>query len=187
VISGRARADVLARLESIPVRAVVGNHGLEPSADAQRYRTTVRGWLPLLREKLESRPGVEIENKLYSLSIHYRRAKLKSATLGAIRGAISALNGEARSIPGKQVINLLPTGAPDKGATLSALRDSVQAARTIYIGDDATDEDAFRHASERLLGIKVGRSNQTHADYYLAKQTDVDRFLENLLELSDVA
>jgi trehalose 6-phosphate phosphatase len=188
VISGRARADVLARLESVPLRAVIGNHGLEPSPEAQSYRAAVKTWLPRLRQSLDGREGVEIENKLYSLSIHYRRARLKRAALGAIREAVSALNGEAESIAGKLVINLLPRGAPHKGSALAALRRTFQTERMIYVGDDSSDEDAFKlQDSEQLLGIRVGRTTRTHAAYYLTKQTDIDRFLESLLQLQDVA
>jgi trehalose 6-phosphate phosphatase len=186
VISGRARADVLARLESVPLRAVIGNHGLEPSPDAPRYRTVVKAWLPVLREQLEALPGIEIENKLYSLSIHYRRAKQKSAALAAIRKAVTALEGSARAVEGDMVVNLLPSDAPDKGSALSSLQSSLQTERTIYVGDDGTDEDAFKLSGpEQLLGIRVGRSANTQAPYYLTKQTDVDGFLKSLLELRD--
>jgi trehalose 6-phosphate phosphatase len=188
VISGRARADVLARLETVPLRAVIGNHGLEPSPDAQKYRDAVKTWLPRLRAALDGREGVEIENKLYSLSIHYRHAKQRGAALDAILEAVAALNGEARVIAGKLVVNLLPTGAPDKGSALCALRRTLQTERMIYVGDDSTDEDAFKlRDSEQLLGIRIGRSANTQAAYYLTKQTDIDRFLENLLELPNVA
>jgi trehalose 6-phosphate phosphatase len=184
VISGRARADVLARLETVPLRAVVGNHGLEPSPDAPRYRTVVKAWLPLLREQLDGIQGVEIENKLYSLSIHYRRAKHKGQALAAIRQAVLALHGSARSIEGKLVINLLPADAPDKASALASLQASLKTDRTIYVGDDVTDEDAFKLlGAEQLLGIRVGRAANTQAPYYLTKQTDVDGFLKSLLAL----
>jgi trehalose 6-phosphate phosphatase len=82
VISGRPRADVLARLNGARVQEVIGNHGLEPSPDAPSYHAIVKRWLPNLRESLQDMQGVEIENKLYSLSIHYRlrRARSRAST-----------------------------------------------------------------------------------------------------------
>jgi trehalose 6-phosphate phosphatase len=183
VISGRARADALARLERVPLRAIVGNHGLEPSPDAQRYHGMVNTWLPQLREQLEQLAGVEIENKLYSVTIHYRRAKSRAAALRAIRAAAGTLK-DARVVFEQEAVNLLPADAPNKGSTLCALRKQLATERAIYLGDDTTDEDAFTSdAPSRLLGIRVGRSNRSKAPFYLAKQADVDRFLKCLLLL----
>lgn len=184
VISGRARADVLARLEGVPLRAVIGNHGLEPSPEAQNYRALVKSWLPLLRTELEAQQGVEIENKLYSLSIHYRRSKAKRLALNAIARAVASLGSGARSLNGKQVVNVLPAGAPNKIEALIAQQQSLSARHAIYIGGDVTEDVAFSaDNASQLLGVHVGRAANTNNNYYLPKQTDVDRLLASLLEL----
>ena len=184
VISGRARADVLARLEGVPLRAVIGNHGLEPSPEAQSYRATVKSWLPNLRAQLESEQGIEIENKLYSLSIHYRRSKAKRRALSAIRRAIAELGDAARALEGKQVVNLLPAEAPNKTEALLAQQDSLSTKAAIYLGDDIAGDPVFGSGDpSKLLSVHVGRAANTNAGYYLPKQTDVDRFLASLLEL----
>jgi trehalose 6-phosphate phosphatase len=186
VISGRARADVLARLGGVATRAVIGNHGLEPSPDAQRYSAMLKTWLPTLRKELDERQGVEIENKLYSLSIHYREAKAKSAALAAIRGAVSALGSEATAIERKWVVDVLPAGAPHRGSALSALRRSLQAESALYVGEDAADDQAFTpradEPDEPLLEVHVGRGGHSKANYYLAAQSDIDRLLKSLLD-----
>jgi trehalose 6-phosphate phosphatase len=178
VISGRARADVLARLDGVALKAVVGNHGLEPSPDAARYHALVKSWLPSLRNSLEATQGVEIENKLYSVAIHYRRAKAKRGALAAIQAAIGALGPDARGIEDKLVVNLLPSAAPNKGSALLTLQRSFEAETVIFVGDDAADEDVFAaQGPEHLLGIRVGRPTRTAASFYLTSQTDIDRLL----------
>ena len=185
VISGRPRADVLARLNGVPVRAVIGNHGLEPSPDAPRYHGLVKKWLPQLREALHPVQGLELENKLYSISIHYRRARGRAAARAAIGQAVQALGSEARIVDGKLVVNVLPADAPNKGSALLDLRAAIQAKHAVFVGDDMTDEDVFGAAqTAQLLGIRVGRASESSASHYLAKQADIDHLLKRLLELS---
>ena len=185
VISGRPRADVLARLNGAPVRVVIGNHGLEPSPDAARYHGLVKKWLPQLRESLSTIHGLELENKLYSVSIHYRRARGRAAARAAIQSAVEALGTEARIVQGKLVVNVLPANAPNKGSTLLDLRAAIHAKHAVFVGDDMTDEDVFTaDQPQHLLGIRVGRAPDSGASHYLAKQADIDHLLKRLLELS---
>lgn len=186
VISGRPRADVLARLNGAPVRAVVGNHGLEPSPDAPRYHDMVRGWLPRLRTTLTEQQGVEIENKLYSLSIHYRRARSKTAAHAAISAAIAELGPQARVVPGKLVLNLLPAEAPSKGTALLGLRSTLQAPHALFVGDDLSDEAVFatEQPDDNLIGVRVGRTSHSSASHYLSTQADIDQLLKRLLEFA---
>jgi trehalose 6-phosphate phosphatase len=181
VISGRARADVLARLGGIPLRAVIGNHGLEPSPGAQHYRSLLRTWLPKLRDALEAVPGVSFENKLYSLSIHYREAKNTRSTLKAIHKAVSELGDEATSMAGDGVIDVLPAGAPHRGSAVASLCETFGVDSAIYVGRDAADEQAFESKGPALIAIRVGRTRGGKAGYYLSTQSDVDRLLKSLI------
>ncbi len=54
----------------------------------------------------------------------------------------------------------------------------------IFVGDDDTDEDVFRRASEApLVGVAVGRRRHSAATHHLKKQGDVARLLSVLAGL----
>src|SRR5688572_28285491 len=72
VITGRAQADAISRLRGIEVCQVVGNHGAEPSPNAEAMRRRVQRWLPVLKAHLSWRQGVIIEDKGFSVAVHYR-------------------------------------------------------------------------------------------------------------------
>jgi trehalose 6-phosphate phosphatase len=182
VISGRPRADVLARLSGAKVRAVVGNHGIEPSPDAPRYHAQVKEWMPQLREALQGLQGVELENKLYSLTIHYRRSRAKTRARAVIDQALAKLN-DARVVEGRLLINVLPAAAPNKGSALVSLRTSLNAEHAVFVGDDLSADEAFTQQQDQVLGIRVGRATGSSASHYLAKQADIDSLLKRLLEL----
>lgn len=183
VISGRPRADVLARLNGAKVRAVVGNHGIEPSPDAARYHALVKQWLPLLREELKDLQGIELENKLYSLTIHYRRSRAKTRARAVIDQALAKLDGK-RIIEGRLLVNVLPADAPNKSSALMSLRNSLNAQHAVFVGDDLSGEQPVSsERPEQMLGIRVGRATGSSASHYLAKQADIDSLLKRLLEL----
>jgi trehalose 6-phosphate phosphatase len=181
VVSGRARADIAARLTGVGVRYLFGNHGLEPPGARRRPYPQVRGWLDPLRAGLEAEPGVVIEDKTHSVSVHYRAAPDHDQALALIEGVVKTLAG-ARIIFGAAAVNLLPRDGANKGV---ALRDALElstCSHALYVGDDATDEDAFAAAGPgRLMGIRVGRSASSRARYHLASQADIDRLLAALI------
>jgi len=180
VISGRARDDVLVRLSGIELCAVIGNHGAEPLPGA-RLSVQVRRWRSDLEPTIAALPGVEIEDKHLSLSVHYRRSTDKHKARGAILHATRVLEG-ARIVGGKQVVNVLPFGARHKGAALEAVRRKQGCDAAIYVGDDDTDEDVFALAKHHdILGIRVGMKRATHAEYFVRGQSEVDRLMEELV------
>ena len=181
VISGRAQADALRKLRGVGVCEVLGNHGIEPWHRANRYFLEVRRWQPRLERCLAPFKGVTIENKLFSVSIHYRRSRERKKARAAILLAASGL-GEVRVIPGKLVINILPDGAPHKGTALERERARLQCDTAIFVGDDETDEDIFAlDQPGRLLGIRVGAKRTSAASYYIPNQRAVDDLLRVLL------
>jgi trehalose 6-phosphate phosphatase len=183
VISGRMLADLASHVEGIPLRHLTGNHGIEPWGETQRFASRVRQWVGPLRMRLDGEPGIRIEDKAYSVTLHYRRAHNKRRAFQLIHDAVRPLSG-ARTIDGKDTVNVVPRGAPNKGVALERVRDQLGCARAIYIGDDETDEDAFAAGtSEELLSIRVGRKRGSRAQYWLSAQTDVDAFLRFLLRL----
>lgn len=181
VISGRAHADVRARLAGTGIREVIGNHGIEPWRATQRIRETVSAWQPLLECRLRAICGLTIENKVFSVAIHYRRSREKRRARAAIEAAARSL-GPVRVIGGKLVVNIVPEGSPHKGIALEATRKRLGCDTAIYVGDDETDEDVFALDSPgRLVGIRVGAKRSSLASYCVRDQKQVDELLEELI------
>jgi trehalose 6-phosphate phosphatase len=177
VISGRARDDARRRVAGTGAVEVIGNHGIEPWQSTPRRLRAVQRWLPLLAARLAGLPGVAIENKGYSVAVHYRRSREKKKAREAVQEA-AALLGDVRLIKGKQVVNLLPLHAPHKGIALEKARERYGCDTAIYVGDDETDEDVFAlDQPGRLLSIRVGRKAPSLAPYYLRSQAEIDRLL----------
>jgi len=186
VISGRGRKDLVGRLNGIPLRYVIGNHGVEwesESEDSGEIKKLIADWESKIRPKLEDYAGIEIENKSYSLSIHYRKAKEKTRAMAEIGRALSGI-GPAAVIGGKEVVNMLPENAPTKADAFSRVLRLLKCSHAIFIGDDTTDEDIFRKASkDNVLGVRVGRSRKSQAHYYLESQSKMDKLLKLFLSL----
>jgi trehalose 6-phosphate phosphatase len=174
---------VARRIESIPLWHISGNHGLEPWGEKEIYATRVRAWTGPLRDRLAPYKGVVLEDKTYSLTVHYRHAHRKREAKKAISEAVQSLSG-ARVMGGHEAVNLIPQGAPDKGVALQRVRNLLVCDTIIYVGDDETDEDAFRAANpDRLLAVRVGVKRGSRARHWLRSQADVDAFLETLLSM----
>lgn len=183
VISGRSVRDVESRLVGVALRGVIGNHGLEPWRASEDLRKQVALWKRRMAPLLAELGGVELEDKTYSLAIHYRRSRTKKAALARIGEALDGI-GDVRRIPGKQVVNVLPLGAPHKGIALERERERLRCDTAFFIGDDETDEDVF--ALDRpghLLTVRVGRKRDTQASYCLRSQAEIDALLQRLIEL----
>ncbi|MCC6994573.1 MAG: trehalose-phosphatase [Deltaproteobacteria bacterium] len=182
VISGRGRADVAARLTGLRLREVIGNHGAEPSRGARALLEVVAGWRPRLEAALHRYVGVTIEDKGYSLAVHYRHAPHPQRVRAAIRAAGARL-GEVRMVGGKRVVNLIPAQAPDKGMALERARVRLGCQTALYVGDDDTDEDVFGLGHpERLLTVRIGSKRASQAEYYLDDQRAIDDLLRLLLD-----
>jgi trehalose 6-phosphate phosphatase len=183
VISGRRLDDVAQRLEGIPSWYVFGNFGHEPVPHGHRPPDSVGRWARRLTEKLPHHRGVVIEEKAYSVTIHYRHVRDKRRAIAAIEDAIGELP-DARVLGGTQAVTLVPHGGPDKGVALQQARRLFHCEKAVYIGDDDTDEDAFESGPpDRLLGIRVGRPRKTAASFRLSTQKDIDKLLRAFLAL----
>jgi trehalose 6-phosphate phosphatase len=184
VISGRSRVDVAARLGGADVAYVVGNHGLEPGEELERFAEETALAAPLLSAALAHFPGIDVENKRYSLAIHFRRARRKTDARLLIDRAVAALPARMRTIGGKQVVNVVPRGAPNKGEALLELRSMAEADTALYVGDDVTDEDVFElDQPGRLLTVRIGASRTSAAAYYLRNQGEIDALLATLTDI----
>ncbi len=185
IVTGRALADLRPRLGFEP-DYLVGNHGLEglpehqPSADWVRQVATWK--VQLLSRTAAIDPAVWIEDKHYSLSLHYLHAQDAGRTEPALRGLLASLVPAPRIIPGKFLFSVLPSGAGDKGSAVLALLAQAGHQRALYVGDDVTDEDVFRLAHPALFTIRVGRDADSAARWRLDDTEEVARLLDWLVE-----
>lgn len=182
VISGRPLEDLTRLLRGVPVWHVVGDHGFD-SSTGDTPAAHVRSWADQLRARLPGHPGLVIEQKKNSVTVHYRQVRDKPRVLAAIADAVRHL-ADARAIGGAEAVNLLPYDGPDKGIALQQARRVFACDTAIYTGDDDTDEDAFGSAApDRLLAIRVGMKTPSVARYRLGTQRQVDALLKTLIDL----
>ncbi len=188
VVTGRAVKDVRPKLKGISPLIIVGNHGAEVWSKGQReihsknIDRKVQGWKKSLENATRSHRGIDIEDKIYSLSIHYVKAKNKTQACRIILEAASALKG-AEIIGGKNVFNIVDPKTPHKGQILLKLMKELKAKQALFVGDDVTDEKVFQLRHQPVISVRVGRSSLTSADWYLLRQSDINRLLRTILAL----
>ena len=186
VISGRSVLDLRARLKVHP-DYLVGNHGLEGllgnAAVLRRAQRLCSAWRQQLEHAWHQMPhaGIDLEDKLYSLAIHYRLAPDACRARTTVTRALAQLQPAPQLIPGKKVVNVLPPGAPHKGAALLQLLRHERAKQALFIGDDDTDEAVFALDDPRIVTVRVGRKRSSRAHYYLRGQTEIDAVLRYLV------
>jgi trehalose 6-phosphate phosphatase len=187
IITGRSLADIGKRMGFEP-DYVIGNHGLEGLPGWRRHAAKnfelCRVWLSSLQPMLSPLgEGVCIEDKSYSLTVHYRQTidhKLAEKALSAIFEKLSPV---PRIITGKFNISLLPANAGDKGFAVAQLLLLSQKYRALYVGDDSTDEDVFSLHHPGLFTVRVGNEDGTAADYVIEDHQSIRQLLDLLLTL----
>jgi trehalose 6-phosphate phosphatase len=126
-------------------------------------------------------PGLLVEEKPFSIAIHYRRAPDREPQVRAFMDGLAAATGLVVQ-QGKMVTELRPAGA-DKGDAVRAFmaEPPFAGARPLFVGDDLTDEDAFRAAAELGGGgVLVGTSRATAASWRLDDVAAVAGWLSRL-------
>ena len=182
IITGRSVQDVTPRLHGIRFAGVIGNHGAEPSPFAKRAAKEVAAWIPVLEDAVKRLPGVEIENKGVSVSVHYWNSPHPDDAISAIAALVPSFSHTVEVVQGIGLVNIIPTGAPNKGDALKALMKQHGIPNGLFVGDELTDETAFRMLGDgRGIGIRVGPSKGTAAAYHIASQLDMDALLTELL------
>jgi len=130
-------------------------------------------------------PGAQVERKKFAIAVHYRNVREEDVPKveRAVR-EVHALHPRLRMRGGKKIFELLPDIEWDKGRAVLWLLEVFGLAGPdvcpVYIGDDVTDEDAFRALATRGVGIRVGAPAQgedTQARYLLRDTDEVRRFL----------
>ncbi|MGB8810231.1 MAG: trehalose-phosphatase [Acinetobacter calcoaceticus] len=126
----------------------------------------------------EKYPELLIEDKGYSIALHYRKnPNLENHAFNIIQ-QIKSSYPQLKINKGKFVVELIPHQA-DKGKAIQTILNhlNLPSALPIFIGDDLTDESGFTYINQKSgLTIKVG-SGKTHAKYRLKDIDDVANFL----------
>jgi len=192
ILSGRDLDDVRQRA-GIDDIVYAGSHGFDIAGPHGLRRQMATEFLPKLdtvenelHKRLDGISGALVERKRFSIAAHYRN--VKEEDIPRVKRAVAeaaARHRELRRIDGKKVYELLPDIEWDKGKAvlwlLEALGLDRENSRSIYIGDDVTDEDAFRALERRGIGILVSEESQpTAARYSLGEPAEVERFLRLL-------
>jgi trehalose-phosphatase len=135
-----------------------------------------------LKSRLKKVPGVLVENKRYTLAIHYRSVHAKH--LPVVHDTVFDLmpphQKECRITEGKRVIEVRPRVPWSKGTAVQRVLRILKRERqscVIYIGDDTTDEDAFEVLKRRGITIVVGKKQLSHAAYWVRNPGEVRDFL----------
>lgn len=188
VISGRSIADLKSRLRFTP-SFLIGNHGVEGLPRTNQALGHAEQICQIWRKQVERNwpknqfdSGVSIEDKVYSLALHYRRSRNKKEDRVALFHLVEKLDPPPRLILGKSVINLLPPGAPHKGMALLEILMQLELKSAFYIGDDDTDEDVFSLPDSRIFSARVGQRKTSQAQYYLKRQTEINSLLKLIIQ-----
>jgi len=194
IVSGRRLIDLQHRI-SIPGVVLAGLHGLEIDAPGERFihpdaagiGATIQRIAAAVQPGLAGMAGVFVEDKGLSIVLHYRDAspatadQAQSLFLAAARADVDA--GRVRLLPGACVLELLPAVSWDKGHAVHWIRERVERAHgstfAVYIGDDVTDEDAFRAIGPGGMAI-VASGRARGAAFQLDGPEGVSRLLHSL-------
>ena len=177
IVSGRSLSDLK---NKVAFNNLIGSHGIEcPFFDEEKIDCD-----DLIRLKnnmeclLMNYRGVHIEQKAYSVSVHYRNAD--SIDEETIKKIVKDNSGDFNITEGKKVIELKANGR-NKGDACRMLLDHCKCRSSIYVGDDITDEDAFRALKEKSVTVKIGEG-KTNAKYMLRNIDDLRLLLKKLLD-----
>ena len=199
IISGRDLEDVY-KMVGIDDIAYAGSHGFDIIGPSGKYRDWHIGgpFLPVLksaekelRTVLKDIRGARVERKRFAISTHYRQVESTSInTLEQRFDLVLLHHPELRKTTGKKVFELRPNIEWDKGRALLHLLEAFynDSGRVlpVYIGDDTTDEDAFRAIID--LGVAIAVYNETYptiAHYALRDPHEVVDFLQEIAEYAE--
>ena len=193
VLSGRDLDDVR-RCVDIDGIVYAGSHGFDIAGPRDLRKQVAAEFLPIidaaekeLMEKLAGIPGVLLERKRFSIAAHYRHANENGATkVTRALNEMVACHSELRTIAGKKVFELQPNIDWNKGRAVLWLLETLGLEQPemfpLYIGDDLTDEDAFRALRQRGVSIVVSElPRPTAARYALRSPGEVERFLREIV------
>ncbi|MBF0252803.1 MAG: trehalose-phosphatase [Candidatus Omnitrophica bacterium] len=195
IISGR---DIKSAKKIVGINGIIysGNHGMELEKNGKRkvlsnnrtFEKALAQIRKVLKKELKPYKGIIVEDKVLTLSVHYRMAEGK--TVKQIRKTFDAAIAPYMSskniavFNGKKVWEIRPAKTHNKGTIVTMLVGKAQKTIPIYFGDDVTDEDAFKAIKGKGIGIKVGKStSKSFADLYTENIIDVRKALKKIIKL----
>lgn len=191
IITGRSLKEIR-RLVSIEGLFYAGNHGFEilfrgeiwVHPEAERLRPILKSVARELKRELSSVEGVLMEDKGLSVAIHYRQVTEKSPRelRRLISQVIRPYRGILRIATNKKVYEVRPDIDWDKGKAVRKISEmlAIPSLLRVYIGDDRTDEDAFRVLEGEDISILVGTRKHSGAGYFCRSSGQVLSFLKYL-------
>ncbi|MGA2700135.1 MAG: trehalose-phosphatase [Isosphaeraceae bacterium] len=193
VVSGRSLADIKSRV-GLTGLVYSGNHGLEIEGESLRFVHPEAGCGRAAIEDLNRRvaalplliPGVQLEPKGLSTTIHFRRADptARDQIKTIVRSLVPVEHPDLMVTEGLMNYEIRPRLDWNKGSAVRWIHERIKdrAALVFVIGDDRTDEDAFPSLADAIT-VRVGPGDSTSARYYLPDQSDLGTLLGWLLEL----
>ncbi len=197
IITGRSR-ETVKRFLGLDNVIYAGSHGLDiagPRGSGLRcdvgrdFYQTIRRLSGDLAQALQGIRGALVEQNRYNTAVHYRLVAPEE--VGHLRKLVDNVllnHSNLRKTEGKMILEIRPAIDWDKGKAalwiLETLGLDSSHALPFYIGDDVTDEDAFRALKERGIGILVAEApRKTAATYILRDTEEVYRFLQAMIQL----
>jgi len=189
IVTGRPLAD-LDRLLKPLILPAAGIHGIEHRDNSGHIESRCQTAIPdAARSRLQALAARDsrlvLEDKGYSLGLHFRQAPELETAVRSMFDEISATLGANFSVQnGKMVLELRPVGI-DKGSAIEKFMSEApfSGRHAIFIGDDVTDEDAFLTVNRRHgTSIRVGKPDAgSAAKFNLPDVADVHAWLEQII------
>ncbi|MDD3374140.1 MAG: trehalose-phosphatase [Candidatus Omnitrophica bacterium] len=198
IVSGRATDDVRSKVKISGI-FYAGSHGFEINdpqgevkinEEAQKIRPVIDEVQAKLAERVKNIEGALIENVKYTVSCHYRL--VKDEDFEVFENQVDSVLSEypqLRKTSGKKVFEIRPKIDWHKGKAvdwiLSVFEKEQKNILPVYLGDDTTDEDAFRALKEKGFGVLVSTElRDTQAEYIVRDSGDVKKVLQTFIDLS---
>ncbi len=182
LVSGRGVADLQATSGFTGDLRWIGSHGAEfdgpLSAELAAHRDALAARLAPL---VAGTPGAHLEVKPASVAVHVRPVSDRPAAAALLAATRAAADPSLTLKPGKDVLELAVTDA-DKGSALRRLAAEIGARGVLYLGDDVTDEDAFRALGADDVTVKIG-DGDTAAGHRVPDPAAAVAVLEHLADL----
>jgi trehalose 6-phosphate phosphatase len=169
IVTGRG-IEALDRFLDLSLPAV-GLHGAQEGTVGGEVRQLMsakaREALAAVRRRIPAMDGLQVEEKTHAFALHYRQVESDTEAQNRLQAWV--------------VVELRPKGLT-KGTAVRRIAEEHPGRTPIYMGDDVTDEDAFRalQAMDRdTITVKVGAAAaDTGAEYRLSGPDDVVRYLK---------
>ena len=209
IVSGRTLNDIKNKV-GIKQIIYVGNHGFEIEGPKIKFRTPgllrYKSYLRQIKSDLNKRlsniKGVLLEDKGINLAVHYRLVRKDKVPLVKTAFHESVIfyliKHKIKIKSGKMLLEVRPPMDWNKGKVvlwLLARQRFILNGKNIlpiYIGDDTTDEDAFKALKKYLpagrqggVTIFVGTPKDSNVQYYLKDTKEVVKFLKQILEIDN--